>query len=482
MKVAIHADAGPTIGVGHAVRSLALAEEAASRGHEVVLVGDIETPFVLNQVTAAGVRLLPAPRGRPGRLSRALAECAPDLVHLDTYEQVDGLDGVLISNVQDGKFGCRVADVLIDPSLGAEQDPLPYSGFSRLLRGAKYAAVRASVTVLRGAWRPRPQGREVLVVMGGTDAAGLEEGVLRALAAADLGLDVTVVTSSPRTPEPLPGLASLRYQPSTPHLPSLMADADLVVSAAGTSAVELCCIGVPMALVCAAENQRQGLDRLVGAEAALPLRLQEPTDLERLEEVLLDPQRRHALASSAAQLVDGLGAWRTVNAWESAANAPTLTQPRTLLSRPATSADADLLLEWRNDPTTRANSRQSTVLDRSSHLSWLDAALADRDRLLLIVADGAPVGTVRWDRRGPHSWEVSITVAPEARGRSLSLSVLAAGERFLASHDVDARELLAVVHRDNQPSLRLFAAMGYVLDLPADPQGFLQLAKAIPAS
>ena len=63
---------------------------------------------------------------------------------------------------------------------------------------------------------------------------------------------------------------------------------------------------------------------------------------------------------------------------------------------------------------------------------------------------------VRFDRDGRH-WEVSITVAPEARGRKLAVPILLAAERVLEPH-VTVR---ACVHRDNAASRSLFRRAGY---------------------
>ena len=97
-------------------------------------------------------------------------------------------------------------------------------------------------------------------------------------------------------------------------------------------------------------------------------------------------------------------------------------------AREATDADAELLLGWRNDPRTRQASRSTTVVTPAEHLAWLRGVGADPGRLLLVVDhEDEPVGTVRFDRRDGDGWEVSITVAPEHRGRGLAGAVLARG-------------------------------------------------------
>ncbi|VVJ23749.1 Uncharacterised protein [Amycolatopsis camponoti] len=147
-------------------------------------------------------------------------------------------------------------------------------------------------------------------------------------------------------------------------------------------------------------------------------------------------------------------------------------------AREATETDAELLLGWRNDPRTRQSSRSTAVVALDEHLAWLRGVLADPDRLLLVVEhEDAPVGTVRFDRRDGDGWEVSITLAPESRGRGLSGAVLAEGERA-AWERLGVRVVLAAVHQDNTASAKLFEHAGYAEAAPA-VSGFRQLRKTL---
>jgi len=149
-----------------------------------------------------------------------------------------------------------------------------------------------------------------------------------------------------------------------------------------------------------------------------------------------------------------------------------------LRAREATEADAELLLGWRNDPRTRQSSRSTAVVALDEHLAWLRGVLADPERLLLVVEhEEAPVGTVRFDRRDGDGWEVSITLAPESRGRGLSGAVLAEGERA-ARDRLGVRTVLAAVHLDNTASAKLFERAGYAEAAPA-VSGFRQLRKTL---
>ncbi|GAB3705496.1 GNAT family N-acetyltransferase [Amycolatopsis oliviviridis] len=149
-----------------------------------------------------------------------------------------------------------------------------------------------------------------------------------------------------------------------------------------------------------------------------------------------------------------------------------------MLAREATEADAGLLLAWRNDPRTRQASRSTGVITLDEHSAWLRGVLASTERVLYVVElDGVPVGTVRFDREDEGVWEVSITLAPESRGRGLSGLVLAEGERaFTAGHRV--RVVVAAVHEDNAASAALFDRAGYAETAPG-VDGFRRLGKTV---
>jgi spore coat polysaccharide biosynthesis predicted glycosyltransferase SpsG/RimJ/RimL family protein N-acetyltransferase len=530
VRVVVLCDGGGSIGVGHVMRSLALAEEAVAAGHQVVVAGHFEGSFLQGQLAAAPVEVAPfeahvpdVGQEPPMELIELIQRFRPDVLHVDSYELHGWLMASMVrSNMEDGTFGRRPADVVVDPTFGAELSARPEDGSTWLLRGSRYTPVRQRVMDARRRRVDDSEGhvaRTVLVVMGGTDPVGLTPAVVELLARTGLALEVTVIAVG-RNADRVRAAArgsrlSLNLLVPVDDLPAIMARQDLVISAAGTSVWELCCIGVPMAVVWAVDNQREGYDRVVGAGAAVglggPEQAADKRALGLLTRALTDSEVRADLVLAGRHIVDGLGAWRVVRTWEQASrqalllgrSAPTVSDVA-LVARPAGMPDARLLWEWRNDPVTRAGSRSSTEVSWDDHLRWLAASLARTDRMLLVVEDPVntaggveAVGTVRWDRErehggehGPergrehgreHEWEVSVTVAPERRGQSLARPILRAGEETLSevtrSSGTDVTAYLAVVHTDNRASLRLFETSAYVPDLPPDSQGFLRFRK-----
>lgn len=508
MRLLLRCDAGPSTGVGHAVRCAAVAEAAQLSGHEVFWSGRLDG---LDWLWAGLFRAEGSPRGAadepapepPGVLlppadgaADLVALCREhriDAVHVDHYrlgtDLRDALHaaGVVLSTVEDFSTGRRPGDVVVDPNLGAEAHPRPDDGSTVLLRGPGFAPLRLAARRARrrrairdidGSLAPSSgTAPRALVVMGGTDAAGLLPRVVAALAATGVPAEVDVVVPPGRAVDlPADGAVRFRAVPTLPDLPAAMAETDLVVSAAGTTVWELCCVGVPMALVRAADNQTEGYRTVVAAGAAAglggtdDLAGREPAAAV-LRALLTDPGRRDALADRARTVVDGEGANRIVDAIAAAAGTGADTGWRShvedmssagvLHARPAVLDDAELLLTWRNDPETRRWSRSTDEIDLDTHRRWLAGSLDRADRRLLVVSDlDGPVGTVRWDREC-RGWEVSITVAPHRRGGGLAVPLLRAGEDALRARTGTGTPAIAVVHADNAASARLFTRAGY---------------------
>jgi RimJ/RimL family protein N-acetyltransferase len=122
--------------------------------------------------------------------------------------------------------------------------------------------------------------------------------------------------------------------------------------------------------------------------------------------------------------------------------------------RRAAAADSLDLWRWRNDPVTRAMSRNAEAVELAGHEAWFRRALADPALTLFIgeVAAG-PVGMVRFDH-GPET-EVSINLNPAFRGQGLSHALLMAGLAKVGG------VVYAEIKDENAPSRRLFERAGF---------------------
>jgi spore coat polysaccharide biosynthesis predicted glycosyltransferase SpsG len=322
VRLLVRCDAGRTTGVGHLVRGLSVATAARAAGWEVALAGQVETPWARAEVDRAGLTVLDA---GPGTEVVALARSTGvDALHVDHYGMPsdDTLlrrctdAGVVLSNVADFAFGARPAHLTVNPNFGAG----PAS--DRLLAGPRYALVRDDVLRARAARAVRPEHPALhgVVVLGGTDPFGATGGVVEAaLAAADAPVELDVLTSDADALARRFGNGSaevtLRFRAPTRDLPGLLATSDLAVTAAGTTLLELACIGVPAAALCVTENQRIGYESAVAAGTVLGLgNLDEGTAawVEPWRRLLSDGTLRATIAATGLTTVDGQGAARLV--------------------------------------------------------------------------------------------------------------------------------------------------------------------------
>ncbi len=142
--------------------------------------------------------------------------------------------------------------------------------------------------------------------------------------------------------------------------------------------------------------------------------------------------------------------------------------------RLATSEDSREVLRWRNDLGSRMGSRKSEAISLETHEAWFKQVLINPERVLLIgeSADGQPLGQVRFDlmRTEALTYEISVTLAPEARGKGYAPKLLMAAEVFFL--DIKGSlQLRAFVDTKNIASERMLLGCGYSIEAPAKASG-----------
>ena len=479
MHVLFRCDATDGGGIGHLVRVVSVAGAAVNAGHSVCVAGDIQSPLARQLVEEAQLTVVPAPRD----LGALAAEHGASIVHVDDYtvgnealEQVRAA-GALLSSMEDGSYGRRDADLVVDSTIGAEFTERGRAPRGRVLRGIAYAPMRPQVLAARHKrehdFTPSPVPR-ALIVMGGTDATGAAATIAGLCASLPQQLELTVIAPK-RHWEAVAEAAgpSVQLLEPTPAFLEIASTMDFVVSASGTSAWELACIGVPTLLVAVVDNQKAGYAAALDAGIARGLGTIDEIRAHRAAAVTHLDSYLAALAAGtvstreAMAKVDGRGAERIVEAWAETFDERLAATVKgeagagvALRVRDASMDDCLPLLRWRNDPATRAVSRTTEAIGLDAHAPWLERTLAREDRELFIAqTSNGPVGMVRFDADG-SAWEVSINLAPETRGRGLARKVLSEAEAlFFRRHP--GSSVLAYVRADNAPSIRLFDRAGY---------------------
>lgn len=310
MLLAVLCDLGPTQGVGHVMRCIALAEEFAARGYDVAFVADAPSvPFAAQQLAARGFRVLPPPASPEG-YDALLGDLAPDTVVVDSYVLPAAVYAAASARATtvalvDGDPAGRPAHLYVDQNIGAEDDRWDLPEGAVRLAGLSYALQRDEILALRDTPRaPESDPLRVLAFFGGTDAFGAGPVVAAALERTGIPIDLTLI----------------RPERPTNRLARDVVEADVVISAAGTSSWELLCLGAACALVAVADNQKPSYARIAATGAIRPLghlddlRADPRCAVDELRLLLTDAALRQQLREAGRQLVDGRGRERVVDA------------------------------------------------------------------------------------------------------------------------------------------------------------------------
>lgn len=299
MKIVMRADASVSIGTGHVMRCLTLAEALRERGAEVLFVCREEPGHCCDIILGRGFQVA------------RLAATGPFSDERDAEQTVLAMDGradwlivdhygigaewerrlrpqagriMAIDDLANRRHDC---DLLLDQNLFDDMSAR-YRGLApadcRLFLGPRYALLRDEFIAARRTLRERDGAvRRILLFFGGSDPTNETEKALLALGrlrSAEVALDVVVGSSNPlgdRIHDLCAALPGVTFHRQVANMAQLMARADLALGAGGATTWERCFLGLPSLVVVVAENQAEparaaesaGVAWLLGESAAV---------------------------------------------------------------------------------------------------------------------------------------------------------------------------------------------------------------------
>jgi UDP-2,4-diacetamido-2,4,6-trideoxy-beta-L-altropyranose hydrolase len=298
--IVVRADASPEIGLGHAMRCLALAQAHRDAGGAVVFAMADPPDAFAARLAAEQIELRPAETAAAGADWIVL-----DGYHFDAaYERELRAAARLL--VLDDHDTDHDADLILRQGLGARAG-------ERVLAGSRYALLRREFRTWERAPRPAADPvRRVLVTLGGGDPGPVVDTVLAAAARPDREVQWITGPLNPRRSAP-PGVEVVV---DAADMPERMHWADLAVTAAGSTSWELARVGTPQIAIELADNQRPVAHAL--AEHGIAVRAGRPADLDpaALAAAIdgLTAERRAEMTRRGRAAIDGQGAVRVLEA------------------------------------------------------------------------------------------------------------------------------------------------------------------------
>jgi UDP-2,4-diacetamido-2,4,6-trideoxy-beta-L-altropyranose hydrolase len=246
------------------------------------------------------------------------------------------------------------------------------------------------------------------------------------------------------------------------NMSDYMLDADIAVGAAGSTAWERCCLGLPTLLIVIADNQEKIARELNNRGAAKSLgkvtNLNMKAVIKILEQGAHQPDIFTRMSQSAMQICDGYGVKRVAAALQSVY----ARDGQAIYLRPANMADADIMLSWQQHPSTRQYARNPKPPTKDEHYQWMTKRLVDQNCIFHIIMHGSvPAGVLRLDRQmdDDNTYEISILTSPNCRQQGIGSGALQLIRRMFPEFNLRA-EVLA----DNEVSQTLFAKSGYIVE------------------
>jgi len=306
----IFTEGGRARGLGHVSRCSAYARYRLEQGGRVLWLLDGDDLATAMIADSGEVRIGPW-QDDPA----ALPDLRPAVAIVDSYRVSPAVIAAIADQattpifIDDLQRLSYPRGLVVHPAL----DPAPLSpDGAEWLTGPSWQPLRPAFWSVAMRGPVRPVVERVLVTLGGSELQDLGGAIVAEVAAAFPGARIDRVTGDGTVP-PQAGV-TVHRRLSDQAMADLMLEADLAVSAAGTTTFELARCGVPAVLLGVADNQQPNLDHWPGLCGFIDAGRRDAADRDRRIraglERLRDPRVRRTITDRAEATMDGQGVRR----------------------------------------------------------------------------------------------------------------------------------------------------------------------------
>jgi spore coat polysaccharide biosynthesis predicted glycosyltransferase SpsG len=306
------ADAAKALGSGHVMRCSAIAEEAMSRGIECLLVGQIsEMGWVQSHLRDIGLKhhhnpstFIPDSKGR-------------DLLIVDSYT-LDAADFFLspnkwnsITSIADSETPNFKSNLIFHPGFNADW----FSGDkANLYFGPEYVPLRKMIK--KKPQRSNEEVAKIVIFGGGVDAFGMGFEIARGLATISNFSEAVIYSREANAIQKID--PRFKVLPFGKSLDIELNDADLVITTASTSSMEIIAREIPLAVLSSVHNQNAYYKEIEKLKLAACIGTKSfdgswDLDSEELNKVVTDRNYRFNILKNMRNVIDLRGSERIVD-------------------------------------------------------------------------------------------------------------------------------------------------------------------------
>ena len=488
----IRVDANQKTGIGHVMRCLALAQGWKIRCPDIKIkfIGRIENSYIKDRIVSEGCELIDF-NDRNASEKRNDIDAIVKVLKVNQSSQANRwivLDGYHFTSdyqkaLKEAGFFVLViddeahlpeyhADILLNQNIHAEELAYYTDPKTVFLLGPKYVLLRKEFLDASKVRRTVPiRANNILISCGGVDSKNITEKTIDALMKleqSDFFINIVIGSENPHVEKLVQKLGSAPFEyeilSNVKNMSFYLQQADLAITAGGSTCWETIYLGVPAINMILSRNQEKlavHLDK-VGALRCLGWwnEVQEERLADEIAEHIDNHDLRKLRIDSGFKLIDGYGVYRVC---ETAKLLSGKIENRDFITRHATIADSEQLFRLANDPTTRSFSFNLDPISMADHMKWYDGIIRSPMETAIWVHEyeGLIVAQVRYDKMaGNTAADVDVSVHPALRGRGLGTTIISNTYQS-ACKQLRVDSIRGIVFEDNHPSRRCFLKVGF---------------------
>lgn len=314
MKAAVYANGSDKIGMGHIIRTMAIAE--------MLKLNSVEVEYICTSSSESSLKFVS--NKNYNVLHELPSEKRYSFIIVDSYD-IKSAEELLnfykiaekVIYIDDlNKLCAYDIDILINYSVDAET--LNYRGKAIKLLGSKYTPLRRQFSDIVYK-EPDKEAQNVLITMGAADEFNYTEYILKKLLQYYPTLNYRVVLGmTNKHKEKIKNMficSNVEFYMNVENMASLMQNSDIAISAGGSTIYELCTCSIPTIAVITACNQKQFIEAM-NEEIALEYmdftKVAQNEIIDKFNKLYKDYDCRKKLAFAMNSLIDGKGTDRIV--------------------------------------------------------------------------------------------------------------------------------------------------------------------------
>jgi pseudaminic acid biosynthesis-associated protein PseG len=325
MNIAIRADGGQNIGMGHIMRSLVLAKELA-KTNEVFYVCRISKSSLdkykagLDMIKSKGFKVVTI---EENNFIEELCEIKADCLITDSYDVNEEYFNItkkffkVTGYIDDMNLYYFNVDFIINQNIGAEEYLYNVNKDTKLLLGTNYTMMREEFRDIQEKVINK-ESLDIMITVGGSDDKGITNIICDYVK--DLKFKFHIIIGPGFKEENINKLIDIENLKSNiklyfnANMIEIMKKCDIAISSCGSTLYELAACGVPTLGMVIADNQKQIADELQRVGFIENLGFHNEIDREVLVETICElcknTKKRIEMSKKGILLVDGKGVER----------------------------------------------------------------------------------------------------------------------------------------------------------------------------